>query len=123
MMPYKEYKVKKVVFTIGDVAEILQEYLGGRQVLTSTIRFWEDEFTPWLTPNRKGGRKREPREGTFKWNDRRYRKDHIEKFIKVVDLLYKEGYTLYGAKRQLLLNPGREKHKPKFDNFKMMHYE
>lgn len=125
-MPYKEYKVKKVLFTIGDVAEIVGERLyGRRQILTSTLRFWEEEFTPWLNPERITSRKRRREEGPLKYKERRYRRTDIEKLIQIAELLCIEGYTLYGAKRQIIL---KQKAKgtgrvPRFNKFKMNHYE
>ncbi len=49
-MPYKEKKVEKLFHSIGEVAEMLN-------VNTSTIRYWEKEFTI-LKPkkNKKGNR-------------------------------------------------------------------
>jgi DNA-binding transcriptional MerR regulator len=49
-MPYKEKKVEKLFYTIGEVAGILN-------VPVSTVRFWENEFDV-LKPrkNKKGNR-------------------------------------------------------------------
>ena len=49
-MPYKEKKIEKLYYSIGEVAEILQ-------VNTSLIRFWEKNFTI-IKPhkNKKGNR-------------------------------------------------------------------
>jgi len=49
-MPYKEVKVEKVYYSIGEVAEMLDSPV-------STIRFWENEFDI-LKPmkNKKGNR-------------------------------------------------------------------
>lgn len=116
----ESYAIKKVVLTIGEAAQVLEDHFVGVRVSPSAIRYWEKQFAPWFKPVRKSGRKREPREGDFKWNERRYRKAQIDKMIKILTLIHEEGYTLYGAKRHLILNHnGRI---PKFDNFKMMHY-
>lgn len=49
-MPYKEKKVEKLYYSIGEVAEMLD-------VPVSTVRFWENEFDI-LKPmkNKKGNR-------------------------------------------------------------------
>ena len=49
-MPYKEKKIEKLYYSIGEVAEMLE-------VPVSTIRFWENEFDI-LKPmkNKKGNR-------------------------------------------------------------------
>ena len=49
-MPYKEPKIEKVVFTIGEVADLMH-------TSTSTIRYWENQFNE-LKPqkNKKGNR-------------------------------------------------------------------
>lgn len=104
-MPYKEHYVEKVRFTIGEAAEILGHFFGGKKVATSAIRFWEMEFDPFLKPMRK--RKRAySTDGKlyFEVKERSYKHEDIDKLITVAKLLYVEGYTIYGAKRQLVLN-------------------
>jgi len=80
-MPYKEKKVEKLYYAIGEVAEMLN-------VPVSTVRFWENEFDI-LKPskNKKGNR-------LFTAND--------IKNLKIIHQLVKEkGMTLAGAKKQL----------------------
>jgi DNA-binding transcriptional MerR regulator len=80
-MPYKEKKVEKLYYAIGEVAGMLN-------VPVSTIRFWENEFDI-LKPskNKKGNR-------LFTAND--------IKNLKIIHHLVKEqGLTLAGAKKQL----------------------
>ena len=80
-MPYKEKKVEKLYYAIGEVAEMLN-------VPVSTVRFWENEFDI-LKPskNKKGNR-------LFTAND--------IKNLKIIHHLVKEkGMTLAGAKKQL----------------------
>ena len=80
-MPYKEKKVEKLYYAIGEVAEMLN-------VPVSTVRFWENEFDI-LKPskNKKGNR-------LFTSND--------IKNLKIIHHLVKEkGMTLAGAKKQL----------------------
>jgi DNA-binding transcriptional MerR regulator len=80
-MPYKERKVEKLYYSIGEVAEMLV-------VPVSTIRFWENEFDI-LKPmkNKKGNRLFTPAD---------------IKNLKILHHLVKEeGMTLSGAKKKL----------------------
>jgi DNA-binding transcriptional MerR regulator len=80
-MPYKEKKVEKLFYSIGEVAEMLN-------VPISTVRFWENEFDI-LKPrkNKKGNR-------LFTAGD--------IKNLKIIHHLVKEkGMTLAGTKKQL----------------------
>lgn len=80
-MPYKEKKVEKLFYTIGEVAGILN-------VPVSTVRFWENEFDI-LKPrkNKKGNRLFMP--GDLK-------------NLRIIHHLVKEkGMTLAGAKKQV----------------------
>jgi DNA-binding transcriptional MerR regulator len=80
-MPYKEKKVEKLFYSIGEVAEILN-------VRISTVRFWENEFDI-LKPrkNKKGNR-------LFLPEDLRN--------LRIIHHLVKEkGMTLAGAKKQI----------------------
>jgi DNA-binding transcriptional MerR regulator len=82
-MPYKEKKVEKLFYSIGEVAEMLS-------VPVSTVRFWENEFDI-LKPrkNKKGNR-------LFTAGD--------IKNLKIIHHLVKEkGMTLAGVKKQLSL--------------------
>jgi len=80
-MPYKEKKVEKLFYTIGEVAGILN-------VPVSTIRFWENEFDI-LKPmkNKKGNR-------LFTAAD-------IKNLRIIHHLVKEEGMTLAGAKKRL----------------------
>lgn len=77
-MPYKEFKVEKVYFSIGEVASMFD-------VNTSLIRFWEKEFNI-LSPkkNKKG--------------DRIFTKDDIEDFKLIFHLVKEKGLKLDYAK-------------------------
>jgi DNA-binding transcriptional MerR regulator len=80
-MPYKEKKIEKLFYSIGEVAEMLN-------VPVSTVRFWENEFDI-LKPrkNKKGNRLFMPED---------------LKNLKIIHHLVKEkGMTLAGAKKQL----------------------
>lgn len=80
-MPYKEKKIEKLYYSIGEVAEMLD-------VPVSTVRFWDNEFDV-LKPmkNKKGNR-------LFTQNDL--------KNIRIIHhLLKEEGMTLSGVKKRM----------------------
>jgi DNA-binding transcriptional MerR regulator len=80
-MPYKEKKVEKLYYSIGEAAEMLA-------VPISTIRFWENEFDI-LKPmkNKKGNRLFTPKD--------------IKNLRIIHHLVKEEGMTLSGAKKRL----------------------
>lgn len=80
-MPYKEKKVEKLYYSIGEVAEMFE-------VNTSLIRYWEKEFDI-IKPkkNRKGNR-------YFTISD-------IENFRLIYHLVKERGMTLKGAQKKL----------------------
>ena len=80
-MPYKEKKVEKLFYSIGEVAEMLD-------VPVSTVRFWENEFDI-LKPmkNKKGNRLFTPAD--------------IKTLRIIHHLLKEEGMTLFGVKKRL----------------------
>lgn len=67
-------------FRIGELAKKLG-------IQTFVIRFWEKEFN--ITPIRSGGQQR------F------YTKKELALFTRIKELLYNEGLTISGAKKQL----------------------
>jgi DNA-binding transcriptional MerR regulator len=80
-MPYKEIKIEKLYYSIGEVAEMLD-------VPVSTVRFWENEFEV-LKPmkNKKGNRLFTPAD---------------IKILRIIHHLVKEeGMTLAGVKKRL----------------------
>lgn len=83
-MAYKEKKIEKKYFSIGEVATQLN-------VSTSLIRFWENEFDI-LKPkkNRKG--------------NRQFTKEDIDSLKLIYHLVKEKGYTLQGAKDMLKSN-------------------
>jgi DNA-binding transcriptional MerR regulator len=90
-MPYKEKKVEKLFYSIGEVAEMLD-------VPVSTVRFWENEFDI-LKPmkNKKGNRLFTPED---------------IKNIRIIHHLVKdEQMTLAGAKKKLLQKWDETDHK------------
>jgi DNA-binding transcriptional MerR regulator len=80
-MPYKEKKVEKLFYSIGEVAEILD-------VPVSTVRFWENEFDV-LKPmkNKKGNRLFTPAD--------------LKNLRIIHRLVREEGMTLTGVKKKL----------------------
>ena len=70
----------KIFYSIAEVADKtdLPKYV---------IRFWETEFAE-ISPDRHSGR-------------RYYRQADIDIILKVKDLLYKQGFTIKGAKKFL----------------------
>ena len=83
-MSLKEKKIKKIYFSIGEVAAMFD-------VNKSLIRFWEKEFII-IKPkkNKKGNR-------YFTEND-------INNFKIIFHLVKERGYTLDGAKKKLREN-------------------
>ena len=83
-MPYKEKEIKKLYYSIGEVAEMFK-------VNTSLIRFWEKEFDI-IKPhkNQKG--------------NRLFTQDDISNFNQIYQLVKEKGFTLQGAKDHLKSN-------------------
>src|SRR5919109_954641 len=69
------------LYKIGEVCKIadLQPYV---------LRYWETEF-PALAPNKSGG------------GQRLYSQREIDVILRIKQLLYSEGFTIAGAKKQL----------------------
>jgi DNA-binding transcriptional MerR regulator len=69
------------LYKIGEVCKVadLQPYV---------LRYWETEF-PQLSPNKSGG------------GQRLYTKRELDIILRIKDLLYKEGFTIAGAKKKL----------------------
>ena len=80
-MPYREKKVEKLYYAIGEVAEMLE-------VPISTIRFWENEFDI-LKPMKK------------KKGNRLFTQTDIKNLRIIHHLVKDEGMTLSGAKKRL----------------------
>jgi DNA-binding transcriptional MerR regulator len=69
------------LYKIGEVCRMadVQPYV---------LRYWETEF-PQLAPNKSGG------------GQRLYNQREIDVILRIKDLLYKEGFTIAGAKKKL----------------------
>lgn len=80
-MPYKEPKIEKMYFTIGEVSKMFD-------VKTSLIRFWEKEFDI-IKPfkNKKGNRMFTPAD--------------VDNFHLIFYLVKEKGMTLKGAQKKL----------------------
>lgn len=83
-MPYKENKVEKVYYSIGELAEMFK-------VNTSLIRYWEKEFDI-IKPHKS------------KKGNRLFTKEDIENFHIIYHLVKERGLTLKGAKLKLKEN-------------------
>lgn len=79
-MPRAAAKEEKL-YKIGEVCKLadLQPYV---------LRYWETEF-PQLSPNKSGG------------GQRLYTRAELDTILRIKDLLYKEGFTIAGAKKRL----------------------
>ncbi len=85
-MPYREKKVEKPYYQIGEVSEMFSEPV-------STIRFWENEFEI-LRPkkNNKG--------------NRLFMQEDIRNLKLIHHLLREKGMTIEGARKYLKNNRG-----------------
>lgn len=80
-MPYKEPKIEKLYYTIGEVAEMFQ-------VNTSLIRFWEREFDVIQPKKNKKG-------------NRLFTREDIENLHLIYHLVKEKGMTLKGAQKKM----------------------
>lgn len=71
----------KLYFKIGEVAKIIG-------VKPYVLRYWETEF-PDIAP------------GKSKTNQRLYKRKEVERILQIKDLLYREKYTIEGARKRL----------------------
>jgi DNA-binding transcriptional MerR regulator len=78
----------KMYFRIGEVSELTQ-------TKAYVLRYWETEF-PTLRPTKT-------RSG-----HRHYRRKDVETILEIKRLLYQEGFTIEGARKQLTSNSGSE---------------
>ena len=83
-MPYKEVKVEKLYYSIGEVAKMFN-------VNTSLIRFWEKEFDIIKPKKNKKG-------------NRLFTKKDIDNFHIIYHLVKERGMTLKGAKKKMKEN-------------------
>ncbi len=72
---------EKIYFKIGEVCELLD-------VQAHVLRYWETEF-PMLSPQKN------------KSGQRSYRRRDVEMALRIKQLLYKEMFTIAGARKKL----------------------
>jgi len=84
-MPYKEPKIEKLYYSIGEIAEMFAENV-------SLIRFWANKFDGIINPkkNKKGNRFFTP--------------EDIGNFNIIYNLVKERGMTLDGAKKRMIDN-------------------
>jgi DNA-binding transcriptional MerR regulator len=72
---------KEKLYKIGEVCKLaeLQPYV---------LRYWETEF-PQLSPNKSGG------------GQRLYTRRELDIILRIKELLYRDGFTIAGAKKKL----------------------
>lgn len=83
-MPYKEPKIEKLYYSIGEVAQIFN-------VNTSLIRFWEKEFDIIKPRKNKKG-------------NRLFTQQDIDNFHLIYHLVKERGMTLKGTQKKLKEN-------------------
>jgi len=76
-----QFVAKKLYYKIREVCEIVG-------VEAHVLRFWETEFPDLSPPKSRTGQ-------------RTYRPKDIELLLRIRKLLYEEGFTIAGARRQL----------------------
>src|SRR5210317_490656 len=89
-MPYKEVKVEKLYYSIGEVAKMFD-------VNTSLIRFWEKEFEIIKPKKNKKG-------------NRLFTQMDIDNFHIIFHLVKENGMTLKGAKKKMKENKEDTEH-------------
>lgn len=89
-MPYKEKKVEKLYYSIGEVADMFN-------VNTSLIRFWEKEFDIIKPKKNKKG-------------NRLFTQKDIDNFHLIFHLVKEKGMTLKGAQKMLKENKDEQEH-------------
>ena len=82
----------KLFFKIGEVCDLVG-------VQAHVLRYWETEF-PMLSPQKNAS------------GQRSYRKKDVEIALKIKQLLYKEMFTIAGARKKLQ-SDSRQGHQPK----------
>ncbi len=80
-MPYKEKKIEKIYYSIGELTQIFN-------VNASLIRFWEKEFDILKPKKNKKG-------------NRLFTKKDVDNLHIIYHLVKEKGMTLKGAKRKL----------------------
>jgi DNA-binding transcriptional MerR regulator len=84
-----QFVAEKLYYRIGEVCGIVG-------VEPHVLRYWETEFPSLAPPKNKAGQ-------------RTYRPKEIELLLSIRKLLYEEGFTIAGARRQLSRGPKGER--------------
>ena len=92
-MASDELLTEKKYFSITEVSQICN-------IKSHTLRFWEKEFEELKPLTRKGNR-------------RYYQKEDIELIKKIQTLLYDDGMTISGVKKNLTLTNKSQKEDPR----------
>ena len=87
MKPNNSKIPDKLYFKIGEVAEIVG-------VEPYVLRYWETEFSE-ISPVKS------------KTQQRLYRRQDVERILKIKDLLYQERFTIHGARKRFNLYSGK----------------
>ncbi len=82
----------KLYYKIGEASEIVG-------VEAHVLRYWETEFPALDPPKSKSGQ-------------RTYRPKDVEMLLRIKKLLYEDGFTLAGARKQLRAGKGLEAAEP-----------
>lgn len=84
-MPRAAQSEEDKLYKIGEVCKLadVQPYV---------LRYWETEF-PQLAPNKSGG------------GQRMYTRREIDTILRIKELLYRDGFTIAGAKKKLEEEP------------------
>jgi DNA-binding transcriptional MerR regulator len=90
-MPYKEIKIEKMFYTIGEVAAMLGEN-------TSLVRFWTNRFGDIIRPNKN------------KKGNRMFTPNDVENIKLIYYLVREKGLTLDGAHKRIKENKTGEDH-------------
>ena len=94
-MTYKEKKIEKLFYPIGEVAKIFD-------VSVSSIRYWEKEFNILKPKKNKKG-------------NRMFTKKDLDNLMIIYHLIKERGFTLEGAKKKL-----RDNKKDTIDNIEII---
>jgi len=92
----KKIPAKRLFYRIGEVSKIteLEDYI---------LRYWESEFKALSPLKNKAGQ-------------RIYTQDDVDLILKIKELLYKDKYTIAGAKKEISKKlPKKPKLKPKLE--------
>lgn len=88
LSPQQHHQPNKLFYRIGEVSKItgLEPYV---------LRYWETEF-PQLRPEKR------------KSGQRLYTQKELDNILSIKQLLYKDGYTIAGARKKLRGRGGRD---------------